>query len=197
MLWLVDFDDVEFCCQYDLLMSLLVWDLVYIGQQEELWLLCGGDLGQFGFLLLVVEGFYDVFEYFCVSCVELLLLFLVWVWFYCVMVCFVVLDVFVVLFEDGDSFVFVMVISYENQYDEIMLQVLNLWIGLLLLVVIFVLFVGWLRMVGMLVLVVGGLFVLGVDVVDELCLLDNECLVYVVDVFVFWIGWVLVINGEW
>lgn len=62
----------------------------------------------------MVEGFYDVFEYFCVSCVELLLLFLVWVWFYCVMVCFVVLDVFVVLFEDGDSFVFVMVISYEN-----------------------------------------------------------------------------------
>ena len=40
---LVDFDDAELRRQYDPLMSPLVWDLAHIGQQEELWLLRGGD----------------------------------------------------------------------------------------------------------------------------------------------------------
>lgn len=40
---LVDFDDDELGRQYDPLMSPLVWDLAHIGQQEELWLLRGGN----------------------------------------------------------------------------------------------------------------------------------------------------------
>ena len=40
---LVDFDDAELRRQYDPLMSPLVWDLAHIGQQEEFWLLRGGD----------------------------------------------------------------------------------------------------------------------------------------------------------
>lgn len=60
---LVDFDDAELCCQYDPLMSPLVWDLAHIGQQEELWLLRGGDPGQPGLLPPAVEGLYDAFEH--------------------------------------------------------------------------------------------------------------------------------------
>ena len=40
---LVEFDDAELGRQYDPLMSPLVWDLAHIGQQEELWLLRGGN----------------------------------------------------------------------------------------------------------------------------------------------------------
>ena len=53
---LVDFDDAELCRQYDPLMSPLVWDLAHIGQQEELWLLRGGDPSRPGILPLAVEG---------------------------------------------------------------------------------------------------------------------------------------------
>ena len=47
---LVDFDDAELCRQYDPLMSPLVWDLAHVGQQEELWLLRGGDPNRPGML---------------------------------------------------------------------------------------------------------------------------------------------------
>ena len=40
---LTDFDDAELTRQHDPLMSPLVWDLAHIGQQEDLWLLRGGD----------------------------------------------------------------------------------------------------------------------------------------------------------
>ena len=47
---LVDFDDAELGRQYDPLMSPLVWDLAHIGQQEELWLLRGGNPDRPGML---------------------------------------------------------------------------------------------------------------------------------------------------
>ena len=42
-LQLTDLDDPTLLAQHDPLMSPLVWDLAHIGQQEELWLLRGGD----------------------------------------------------------------------------------------------------------------------------------------------------------
>src|ERR1700677_4484547 len=60
-LWLVDFDDDELRRQYDPLMSPLVWDLAHIGQQEELWLLRGGDPARPGILPGAVENLYDAF----------------------------------------------------------------------------------------------------------------------------------------
>ena len=71
---LVDFDDAELCRQYDPLMSPLVWDLAHIGQQEELWLLRGGDPNRPGMLPPAVEGLYDAFEHSRASRVELPLL---------------------------------------------------------------------------------------------------------------------------
>ncbi len=71
---LVDFDDAELCRQYDPLMSPLVWDLAHIGQQEELWLLRGGDPNRPGILPPAVDGLYDAFEHSRASRVDLPLL---------------------------------------------------------------------------------------------------------------------------
>ncbi|MBV9318698.1 MAG: DinB family protein, partial [Mycobacterium sp.] len=71
---LVDVDDGELCCQYDPLMSPLVWDLAHIGQQEELWLLRGGDADRPGILSPSVEHLYDAFVHSRASRVELPLL---------------------------------------------------------------------------------------------------------------------------
>ncbi len=73
-LGLVDFDDAELCRQYDPLMSPLVWDLAHIGQQEELWLLRGGDPARPGILSPSVEGLYDAFVHSRASRVDLPLL---------------------------------------------------------------------------------------------------------------------------
>ena len=40
---LTDFDEAELTTQHSPLMSPLVWDLAHIGQQEDLWLLRGGN----------------------------------------------------------------------------------------------------------------------------------------------------------
>ena len=47
-LQLTDLDEPTLLAQHDPLMSPLVWDLAHIGQQEELWLLRGGDPGPAG-----------------------------------------------------------------------------------------------------------------------------------------------------
>lgn len=194
---LVDFDDAELCCQYDPLMSPLVWDLAHIGQQEELWLLRGGDPGQPGLLPPAVEGLYDAFEHSRASRVELPLLSPARARSYCATVRSAALDALAALPEDGDSFVFAMVISHENQHDETMLQALNLRTGSPLLAATSALPAGRPRMAGTSVLVAGGPFVLGVDAADEPCSLDNERPAHVVDVPAFRIGRVPVTNGEW
>ena len=71
---LVEFDDAELRRQYDPLMSPLVWDLAHIGQQEELWLLRGGDPDRPGMLPREVENLYDAFVHSRASRVELPLL---------------------------------------------------------------------------------------------------------------------------
>ena len=47
--------------QHDPLMSPLVWDLAHVGQQEDLWLLRGGDAGREGVLPAEVDQLYDAF----------------------------------------------------------------------------------------------------------------------------------------
>ena len=55
-------------------MSPLVWDLAHIGQQEDLWLLRGGDAAAQGVLSAQVEQLYDAFEHPRASRVDLPLL---------------------------------------------------------------------------------------------------------------------------
>src|ERR1700759_1993764 len=62
-LQLTDLDEVELTTQHSPLMSPLVWDLAHIGQQEDLWLLRGGDAAAQGVLSAKVEQLYDAFEH--------------------------------------------------------------------------------------------------------------------------------------
>src|SRR5262245_14184746 len=56
-------DDDELTRQHNPLMSPLVWDLAHIGQQEDLWLLRGGNAAAQGLLACEVEKLYDAFEH--------------------------------------------------------------------------------------------------------------------------------------
>ncbi|SOJ57833.1 Hercynine oxygenase [Mycobacterium simulans] len=194
---LVDFDDAELCRQYDPLMSPLVWDLAHIGQQEELWLLRGGDPGRPGLLPLAVEGLYDAFEHSRASRIDLPLLSPERARSYCLTVRSAALDALDALPEDAGDFEFALVISHENQHDETMLQALNLRSGPPLLRETSALPPGRPGVAGTSVLVPGGPFVLGVDAASEPYSLDNERPAHVVDVPAFRIGRGPVTNGEW
>jgi gamma-glutamyl hercynylcysteine S-oxide synthase len=198
---LVDFDDAELCRQYDPLMSPLVWDLAHIGQQEELWLLRGGDLNRPGILPPAVEGLYDAFEHSRASRVDLPLLSPEQARSYCRTVRSATLDALDALPDDpaGDqaAFVYGMVVSHENQHDETMLQALNLRTGAALLRDPGDLPTGRPGLAGTSVLVPGGPFVLGVDAAREPYSLDNERPAHIVDLPAFRIGRVPVTNGEW
>jgi gamma-glutamyl hercynylcysteine S-oxide synthase len=194
---LVDFDDAELCRQYDPLMSPLVWDLAHIGQQEELWLLRGGDARRPGMLSPAVEGLYDAFEHSRASRVDLPLLSPELARSYCRTVRSAALDALDALPDDGSTFVYGMVISHENQHDETMLQALNLRSGPPLLRDASALPAGRPGLAGTSVLVPGGPFLLGVDAATEPHSLDNERPAHVVDLPAFRIGRVPVTNGEW
>ena len=60
---LTDLDEPTLLAQHDPLMSPLVWDLAHIGQQEELWLLRGGDAARPGMLAPDVDSLYDAFKH--------------------------------------------------------------------------------------------------------------------------------------
>ena len=62
-LQLTDIDEGELTTQHSPLMSPLVWDLAHIGQQEDLWLLRGGNAAAQGLLSCQVERLYDAFEH--------------------------------------------------------------------------------------------------------------------------------------
>ena len=62
-LQLTDLDEPTLVAQHDPLMSPLVWDLAHIGQQEELWLLRGGDPTRPGMLAPDVDSLYDAFKH--------------------------------------------------------------------------------------------------------------------------------------
>jgi iron(II)-dependent oxidoreductase len=197
---LVDFDDDELCRQYDPLMSPLVWDLAHIGQQEELWLLRGGDPARPGMLPPAVEGLYDAFVHSRASRADLPLLSPAQARSYCRTVRSAVLDALDArdaLGEDGGGFVHGMVVSHENQHGETMLQALNLRAGAPLLTDTAAVPAGRPGLAGTSVLVPAGPFVLGVDAAAEPFSLDNERPAHVVDLPAFRIGTVPVTNGEW
>ncbi|MEB3982783.1 ergothioneine biosynthesis protein EgtB [Mycobacterium sp. 663a-19] len=196
---LTDFDDAELCRQYDPLMSPLVWDLAHIGQQEELWLLRGGDPRRPGMLPPAVEGLYDAFEHSRASRADLPLLSPERARSYCRTVRSAALDALDALPDDHDdaAFTYAMVVSHENQHDETMLQALNLRTGAPLLPDGRALPAGRPGVAGTSVLVPGGAFVQGVDAAAEPYSLDNERPAHVVDVPAFRIGRVPVTNGEW
>ena len=60
---ITEIEEVELTTQHHDLMSPLVWDLAHIGQQEDLWLLRGGDSARQGLLSSRVEKLYDAFEH--------------------------------------------------------------------------------------------------------------------------------------
>jgi iron(II)-dependent oxidoreductase len=195
---LVEFDDAELLRQYDPLMSPLVWDLAHIGQQEELWLLRGGDPNRPGLLPPEVDVLYDAFVHSRASRVSLPLLPPTEARAFCRTIRSKALDALDRLPDEaGAEFPFALVISHENQHDETMLQALNLRSGPPLLGPGAVLPHGRDGVAGTSVLVPGGPFVLGVDAAEEPFALDNEGPAHVVEVPSFRIGRVPVTNGEW
>ncbi len=192
-LLLTDFDDAELTRQHSPLMSPLVWDLAHIGQQEDLWLLRGGDAAQQGVLPAKVETLYDAFEHPRASRISLPLLaprearaFLS--------------DVrgraFDALASAEELFPYVMVEQHEQQHVETMLATHQLRTGTPLLGTGTRLPPGR-RVPEEAVFVPGGQFVLGVDAADEPCSLDNERPAHVVDLPAFRIGRVPVTNAEY
>jgi iron(II)-dependent oxidoreductase len=194
---LVEFDDAELHRQYNPLMSPLVWDLAHIGQQEEFWLLRGGDPARPGMLPPGVDGLYDAFVHPRASRVDLPLLASTEAHRYLKTVRDKVFDLLNALPPDDAGFPFALVVSHENQHVETMLQALNLRPGAPLLSAGTPLPPGRPGVAGTSVLVPGGPFVLGVDAVAEPFSLDNERPAHVLDVPDFRIGRVPVTNAEW
>jgi len=197
-LQLTDFDETELTTQHSPLMSPLVWDLAHIGQQEDLWLLRGGNAAAQGLLSCKVEQLYDAFEHPRASRVSLPLLgpdearsF----------IADVRGRVFDGLERVGDEtperlFPYVMVEQHEQQHVETMLATHQLRHGAPLLGGGSSLPPG--RLVPRdSVLVPAGPFTLGVDGDDEPWSLDNERPAHTVDLPAFRIARVPVTNGEW
>ena len=187
-------DDAELIRQHSPLMSPLVWDLAHIGQQEDLWLLRGGNAGAQGVLPAAIERLYDAFEHPRAERVALPLLPPGEARSY-------IADVRGRVFDGleragADLFPYVMVEQHEQQHVETMLATHQLRQGEPLLGPGAALPPG--RDVPHdSVLVPGGPFVLGVDGTDEPASLDNERPAHVVDLPAFRIARFPVTNAEW
>jgi gamma-glutamyl hercynylcysteine S-oxide synthase len=194
-LHLTDLDEPILVAQHDPLMSPLVWDLAHIGQQEELWLLRGGDLGRPGMLAPAIDSLYDAFKHPRAQRPSLPLLPPVEARAYDHEVRGRVLDVIERTPAD-DLFTAGMVVQHEEQHDETMFATLQLRQGPPVLLERRALPSG--RDPGSArVFVTGGPFRLGVDAADEPFALDNERPSHQVDVGPFWIGRVPVTNRQW
>jgi gamma-glutamyl hercynylcysteine S-oxide synthase len=197
-LHLTDIDEGELTTQHSPLMSPLVWDLAHIGQQEDLWLLRGGNAAAQGLLSCQVERLYDAFEHPRATRISLPLLspgearaFIA--------------DVRGRVFDGLESaddatpqelFPYVMVEQHEQQHIETMLATHQLRAGEPLLGSGTPLPRG--RVVPAdSVLVPAGPFTLGVDAESEPWSLDNERPAHTVDLPAFRIARVPVSNGEW
>jgi iron(II)-dependent oxidoreductase len=192
---LTDLDEPTLLAQHDPLMSPLVWDLAHVGQQEELWLLRGGDPAQPGMLPPDVDSLYDAFKHTRAERPSLPLLPPVEARAYNYEVRGRVLDLLDKTPAD-DLFTAGMVVQHEEQHDETMFATLQLRDGPPVLLPRRTLPPG--RPVdGERVFVAGGPFVLGVDAATEPFSLDNERPAHTVDVGPFWLGRVPVSNGQW
>ncbi len=193
---LTDLDEPTLLAQHDPLMSPLVWDLAHIGQQEELWLLRGGNPDRPGLLPPDVDSLYDAFKHSRADRPSLPLLPPVEARAFCHEVRGRVLDVLERLPGDAESlFAPAMVVQHEQQHDETMLATLQLRTGPPVLSGEPL--PGGRALDSDRVFVPGGEFVLGVDGTDEPFSLDNERPAHVVDVAPFYIGRVPVTNRQW
>ncbi len=203
-LQLTEFDESELTRQHSPLMSPLVWDLAHIGQQEDLWLLRGGNAAAQGVLPRRIEQLYDAFEHPRAERVSLPLLTPGEARRYLADVRGRVLEKLESLDRlehdadgpPGELFPYVMVEQHEQQHVETMLATHQLRDGVALLGPGAPLPVP--RPVEHdSVLVPAGAFVLGVDAIDEPWSLDNERPAHVVDLPAFRIGRFPVTNGDW
>jgi iron(II)-dependent oxidoreductase len=194
-LGLTDLDDPTLVAQHDPLMSPLVWDLAHVGQQEELWLLRGGDVSRPGMLEPAVDALYDAFKHPRAERLALPLLPPVEARAYDYEVRGRVLDL-LERTSDEDLFTAGMVVQHEEQHDETMLATLQLRQGPPVLLQRKALPPGR-RVETDRVFVAGGPFTLGVDAATEPFSLDNERPAHTVDVAPFWIGRTPVSNGQW
>jgi iron(II)-dependent oxidoreductase len=194
-LHLTDIDEPTLVAQHDPLMSPLVWDLAHIGQQEELWLLRGGDPTRPGMLAPDVDSLYDAFKHRRADRPALPLLPPVEARAYDHEVRGRVLDLLERTPEE-DLFTAGMVVQHEEQHDETMLATLQLRQGPPVLIGRRDLPPGR-PVAGDRVFVAGGPFTLGVDAASEPFSLDNERPAHTVDVAPFWIGRVPVTNRQW
>ena len=192
---LTDFEDAELTTQHSPLMSPLVWDLAHIGQQEDLWLLRGGNGAAQGLLSAQVERLYDAFEHPRASRVTLPLLTPPEARRFIADVRGRVLDGLETADEER-LFAYVMVEQHEQQHVETMLATHQLRDGEPILGSGSPLPPGRPVPDGS-VLVPAGSFVLGVDGDQEPWSLDNERPAHVVDLPAFRIGRVPVTNAEW
>ena len=192
---LTDFDDRELTTQHSALMSPLVWDLAHIGQQEDLWLLRGGNAAAQGLLSARVEKLYDAFEHPRAQRVSLPLLTPTEARRFIADVRGRVLDGLEHADEQG-LFPYVMVEQHEQQHVETMLATHQLRDGGPILGEGAPLPAG--RPVPEdSVLVPAGPVTLGVDGDQEPWSLDNERPAHTVDLPAFRIGRVPVTNAQW
>ena len=194
-LQLTDLDEPTLLAQHDPLMSPLVWDLAHVGQQEELWLLRGGDIARPGMLAPAVDSLYDAFKHARAERPSLPLLPPVEARAFNYEVRGRVLDLLERTPEE-DLFTAGMVVQHEEQHDETMYATLQLRQGPPVLLARQPLPQGR-PVAGERVFVPGGPFMLGVDAGTEPFSLDNERPAHLVDVAPFWIGRVPVTNREW
>ena len=179
-------------------MSPLVWDLAHIGQQEDLWLLRGGNAAAQGLLSARVEQLYDAFEHPRATRVDLPLLTPAEARRFIADVRGRVFDALEGAGEGGpeELFPYVMVEQHEQQHVETMLATHQLRQGEPVLGAGAPLPAG--RPVPHdAVLVPAGPFTLGVDGDAEPWSLDNERPAHTVDLPAFRIGRVPVTNAEW
>jgi len=194
-LGLTDLDEPTLVAQHDPLMSPLVWDLAHVGQQEELWLLRGGDPARPGMLHPDVDSLYDAFKHPRAERPSLPLLPPVEARAYDYEVRGRVLDLLERTREE-ELFTAAMVVQHEEQHDETMLATLQLRQGPPVLLPRRTLPPGRNVEPGR-VFVAGGPFTLGVDAATEPTSLDNERPAHTADVAPFWIGRTPVSNRQW
>ncbi|MGO9723978.1 MAG: ergothioneine biosynthesis protein EgtB [Streptosporangiaceae bacterium] len=195
-LQLTDLDEPTLLAQHDPLMSPLVWDLAHVGQQEELWLLRGGDPARPGMLPADVDSLYDAFKHRRADRPALPLLPPAEARAYNHEVRGRVLDQ-LDRTPDDELFTAGMVVQHEEQHDETMLATLQLRQGPPVLMGQRPLPAGRQVPGADRVFVAGGPFVLGVDAASEPYSLDNERPAYTVEVGPFWIGRVPVTSRQW
>ncbi len=193
---LTEIDEAELTAQHSPLMSPLVWDLAHIGQQEDLWLLRGGDPARQGLLSAQVESLYNAFEHPRASRVTLPLLTPAEARSYLADVRGRVFDGLQRATDDG-LFPYLMVEQHEQQHVETMLATHQLRAGEPVIGPGAALPAGRVLPPDDAVTVPAGPFVLGVDADHEPGSLDNERPAHVVDLPAFRIARVPVTNAQW